>query len=89
MRKYYCYKVLAFCWNEIKQGKLVPVLNGWSRTPWDLTVVVKKQTLSNRRLVSFARAIVEYESKVSEDRAKFHARELKKLMAKQETKSAN
>ena len=78
MRKYYCYKVLAFCWNEIEQGKLVPVLNGWSRTPWDLTVVVKKQTLSNRRLVSFARAIVEYESKVSEDRAKFHARELKK-----------
>ena len=80
---------LAFCWNDIDQGKLVPVLNGWSRTPWDLTVVVKKQALSNRRLVSFARAIVEYEAKASENRAKFHARELKKLMAKQETKSAN
>jgi len=45
--------------------------------------------LSNRRLVSFARAIVEYEAKASENRAKFHARELKKIMAKQETKAAN
>ena len=80
---------LAFCWKDIEQGRLIPVLNGWSRMPWDLTVVVKKQALSNRRLVSFARAIVEYESKASENRANFHARELKKLVAKQEIKAAN
>lgn len=69
---------LAFCWKDIEQGRLVPVLNGWSRSPWDLTVAMKKHSLSNRRLVSFARAIVEYEAKASENRAKFHARELKK-----------
>lgn len=69
---------LAFCWKDIEQGRLVPVLNGWSRSPWDLTVAMKKHSLSNRRLVSFAKAIVEYEAKASENRAKFHARELKK-----------
>lgn len=70
---------LAFCWEDIKQGKLVPVLNGWKRCPWDLTMVVKRQDLSNRRLIALARALVEHETKSSQTRARFYKNELKKL----------
>lgn len=80
---------LAFCWKDIEQGRLLPVLNGWSRTPWDLTVVVKKQSLSNRRLVALARALVEHEAKASIKRAEFHALGLQKLKVRKQIKTVD
>lgn len=74
---------LAFCWRDIEQGRLLPVLNGWSRAPWDLTVAIKKQNLSNQRLVALARALVEHETKASIKRAEFYALGLQKLKARQ------
>ena len=74
---------LAFCWRDIEQGGLLPVLNGWSRAPWDLTVAIKKQNLSNQRLVALARALVEHETKASIKRAEFYALGLQKLKARQ------
>ena len=66
-----------------RTGKVVPVLNGWSRAPWDLTVAIKKQNLSNQRLVALARALVEHETKASIKRAEFYALGLQKLKARQ------
>lgn len=74
---------LAFCWRDIEQGRLLPVLNGWSRAPWDLTVAIKKQNLSNQRLVALARALVEHETKASIKRAEFYALGLQKIKARQ------
>ena len=74
---------LAFCWRDIEQGRLLPVLNGWTGAPWDLTVAIKKQNLSNQRLVALARALVEHETKASIKRAEFYALGLQKIKARQ------
>lgn len=49
----------------------------------DLTVAIKKQNLSNQRLVALARALVEHETKASIKRAEFYALGLQKLKARQ------
>lgn len=72
----------AICWPEIESGKLIPVLNGWKRAPWEITVVIKRQDLSNNRLVALAREIVEHESKASVERAKFYREGIKRLISK-------
>lgn len=74
---------LAFVGVDIEQGRLLPVLNGWSRVPWGFDGGNKKQNLSNQRLVALARALVEHETKASIKRAEFYALGLQKLKARQ------
>lgn len=80
---------LAFCWKDIEQGRLLPVLNGWRRTPWDLTMVIKRQNLSNRRLVALARALLDHERKASVNRARSYARGLQHLNSIRQIKVAD
>lgn len=50
------------CKQEILKGELVPVLNGWHRTPWEMTLVMTERLQSNARLMQFCRWLVERES---------------------------
>lgn len=43
------------CLTEIKEGKLIPVLDGWHRPEWHLNIVIAKENESNARLMKFAR----------------------------------
>lgn len=54
-------------WN---QGLIAPVLNGWHRPYWDVTVVMNRQHISNKRLLSFVHSFIELESEGSEIRAR-------------------
>lgn len=58
------------------------MLNGWKGAFWEITVVVKKQDLLNKRLVALAREIVEHESKASVERTKFYREGIKRLLLK-------
>lgn len=46
---------LAYCKEEIKTGKLVIILPGWHRPRWDMTVVIRKEDESNKRIRDFAK----------------------------------
>lgn len=65
---------IAYCLREIEDGTLVPVLNGWHRPNWDKTLVVKRDALSNARLVNFARHFVKLESEYSKIRCEANQR---------------
>ncbi len=70
---------LAFCWKDIERGRLLPVLNGWTREPWELTMVIRREDLSNQRLVALSRALVDHEISASVNRAQFYAEGIQKL----------
>ncbi len=59
---------IAYCRDEIADGRLIPILNGWHRPMWEKTLVISREQLGNSRLVSFARYFVKHESHASERR---------------------
>ena len=53
------------CRHEIEQGRLVRVLAGWHRPPWDLTIAVCDERVTDSRILNFCRLFAEYEKKAS------------------------
>lgn len=53
------------CRHEIEQGRLVRVLAGWHRPPWDLTITVCDKRVTDSRILNFCRLFAEYEKKAS------------------------
>lgn len=54
---------ITSCLQELQSGQLVPVLNGWTRQPWELSLVISRSHLSNTRLVEFGKAFAKIEQK--------------------------
>lgn len=54
---------ITSCLPELQNGQLVPVLNGWTRQPWELSLVISRSNLSNTRLVEFGRTFAKIEQK--------------------------
>ena len=53
---------IATCRKELESGEVVPVLQGWHRPDWKMTLVMSRNNLGNQRLVRFAQAFVKSES---------------------------
>lgn len=53
---------IATCRKELESGEVVPVLQGWHRPDWEMTLVMSRNHLGNQRLVRFAQAFVKSES---------------------------
>lgn len=51
------------CFSELQNGQLKQVLNGWTRQPWELSLIIARSFLSNTRLVEFARTFTKIEQK--------------------------
>lgn len=59
------------CRHEIEQGRLVRVLAGWHRPPWDLTITVCDKRVTDSRILNFCRLFAEYEKKASAMRLRY------------------
>lgn len=60
---------------ELKNGEVVPVLQGWHRPAWSITFAIRRESLSNSRLVKFAVWLKEREKVASERRFKNYTRD--------------
>lgn len=61
--------------NELKTGEVVPVLPGWHRPAWAITFAIRRESLSNSRLVRFAIWLKEKERTAYEKRKKSFVKE--------------
>jgi len=46
---------LAYCREDIRSKRLIPVLPGWHRPRWNMTVAIRKSDGQNKKLSSFAK----------------------------------
>ena len=53
----------------IDSGRLVPVLSGWHREEWEISIVISKALAKNARIVRFMKVFVEEETKALGKRA--------------------
>ncbi|WP_282195942.1 LysR substrate-binding domain-containing protein [Turicimonas muris] len=58
------------CQEEVSQGLFVPVLGGWHKEPWDITIAVDRDLIHNSRVIEFFRVFAEAEGKASQVRAR-------------------
>ena len=49
---------IATCQKEIETGTVVPVLLGWHRPEWEMTLAMAKTNIGNLRFIHFARAFL-------------------------------
>lgn len=45
---------VAYCSDDIKDGRLIPLLPGWHRPRWDMTIAIRKEDAENKPLYEFA-----------------------------------
>ena len=59
---------IATCRKELESGAVVPVLPGWHRPEWEMTLAMARTGLGNPRLVHFAQAFAQSESEAIQQR---------------------
>lgn len=70
---------IAVCRQDIESGRLVPVLPGWHRPEWEMTVATAKSQAGNFRLMNCARAFAASESRAAQQRRRENAELLARI----------
>lgn len=58
------------CEKEFEEGLVIPVLGGWHKAPWRITLAVKREFIHNQRIMTFMRNFAEKEAKAALTRNK-------------------
>lgn len=63
---------VSSCLFELKTGVIRPILLGWHRPPWKMTIAIHRRDIANTRLTRFARWIAAEERKALSERKREH-----------------